>query len=131
MSRIDKAKVIALGEDFIEVRITEDGESCETCPMSKSCKAGIEVKIKAKDSKKFEIGQEIRIKVFPGRKLLLQSYIFIVPILALAVGVIFGSMLFKSEGAAVISGAVLFAGSLLLAIFTAGKKDRILYKLED
>lgn len=131
MSRIDKGTVVSVDGNYLICRITEDGDSCETCPMSKACKAGIEVRLKTNTPDKYKAGDMVRIKIHVGKKLLLQSYIFIVPILALAGGVILGSVISEGDTIPVIVGGAFFALSLLIAIFTSKRKERIIYELED
>jgi positive regulator of sigma E activity len=129
--RIDKGTVKKIGDNYIEATIIEEANECATCPMNKFCKAGISVKLKVADPKRYKIGQIIDIKVYTTKRFLLQIYIFIMPLFSLLLGIISGIVIFKNEEIGVILGTVFFVISLIINIIISRKKKQILYELKE
>ena len=130
MQRTDRGMISKVFSDSIEIILDQDND-CANCPLADNCKKNEIIIIKTDKAGEYKEGERIDVIVYASRKILLQVYIFIMPIIALLIGVIVGKIIFRNEELSVISGAGFFVVSLFIFVFISKKKNVILYKIKE
>ncbi len=112
------------GKAYIRVkRETSCGENCAECGGT----CGKTIIAEAENTLNAEAGDRVEINMSTAAVMSAAAVIYILPLIALAVGFIVGNRVFKSEGAGILSGFVLMAVSYAAAA-VYGRKNKDKYR---
>lgn len=106
--------VVEVGNGYVVVEQTP-ASTCKSCSMHGFCGAGAEhPKNKIFTNDKYEVGEKIRVRLSPNKKIIDSLIIFILPIIMMIIFYALGKFAFKfSEDLSIVS-------SIIGLIFSAG-----------